>query len=257
MSFLYDFIVQNIKADVFAVFALLHELFNVFSSLCVCVGEMPKLVRGMRLLNQADPCAEVLIQETGEHVLVTAGEVHLQRCLDDLRERWRHTHTHTYLWDLRWWCLRFLGRICMNLNTYQYKEQEGQCWFDFDYVIILYFCDLWLNIIVWWISIGQSLSLQTGYFSCDLLFSLTLILSSRSLSIPLSLRRSQINSSWCRSMSVELCTICTGDSCHSFSTQAELFVDQTSRFYLEIFVFLLCHCEHSSIVRLRKLKNIL
>uniref|UniRef100_A0A673GKC1 Elongation factor-like 1 n=1 Tax=Sinocyclocheilus rhinocerous TaxID=307959 RepID=A0A673GKC1_9TELE len=50
-------------------------------------SEMPKLVRGMRLLNQADPCAEVLIQETGEHVLVTAGEVHLQRCLDDLRER--------------------------------------------------------------------------------------------------------------------------------------------------------------------------
>ncbi|CAL8350683.1 unnamed protein product [Merluccius merluccius] len=50
-------------------------------------SEMPKLVRGMRLLNQADPCAELLIQETGEHVLVTAGEVHLQRCLDDLRER--------------------------------------------------------------------------------------------------------------------------------------------------------------------------
>ncbi|XP_026071930.1 elongation factor-like GTPase 1 isoform X2 [Carassius auratus] len=50
-------------------------------------SDMPKLVRGMRLLNQADPCAEVLIQETGEHVLVTAGEVHLQRCLDDLRER--------------------------------------------------------------------------------------------------------------------------------------------------------------------------
>ncbi|KAJ0056722.1 hypothetical protein NL108_012665 [Boleophthalmus pectinirostris] len=50
-------------------------------------SEMPKLVQGMRLLNQADPCAEVLIQETGEHVLVTAGEVHLQRCLDDLRDR--------------------------------------------------------------------------------------------------------------------------------------------------------------------------
>ncbi|KAG7235345.1 hypothetical protein INR49_002768 [Caranx melampygus] len=50
-------------------------------------SEMPKLVRGLRLLNQADPCAEVLIQETGEHVLITAGEVHLQRCLDDLRDR--------------------------------------------------------------------------------------------------------------------------------------------------------------------------
>lgn len=48
---------------------------------------MPQLVRGMKLLNQADPCVQVLIQETGEHVLVTAGEVHLQRCLDDLKER--------------------------------------------------------------------------------------------------------------------------------------------------------------------------
>ncbi|XP_074523157.1 elongation factor-like GTPase 1 [Halichoeres trimaculatus] len=50
-------------------------------------SEMPKLVQGMRLLNQADPCVEVLIQETGEHVLITAGEVHLQRCLDDLQSR--------------------------------------------------------------------------------------------------------------------------------------------------------------------------
>ncbi|MEE6503277.1 hypothetical protein FKM82_004787 [Ascaphus truei] len=50
-------------------------------------SEMPQLVKGMKLLNQADPCVEVLIQETGEHVLITAGEVHLQRCLDDLRHR--------------------------------------------------------------------------------------------------------------------------------------------------------------------------
>ncbi|XP_064123267.1 elongation factor-like GTPase 1 isoform X1 [Loxodonta africana] len=50
-------------------------------------SEMPHLVKGMKLLNQADPCVQILIQETGEHVLVTAGEVHLQRCLDDLRER--------------------------------------------------------------------------------------------------------------------------------------------------------------------------
>lgn len=50
-------------------------------------GEMPSLVRGLRLLNQADSCVQVLVQETGEHVIVTAGEVHLQRCLDDLAER--------------------------------------------------------------------------------------------------------------------------------------------------------------------------
>lgn len=65
-------------------------------NLCICVGEMPKLVQGMRLLNQADPCVEVLIQESGEHVLITAGEVHLQRCLDDLRERYRCSPTHSF-----------------------------------------------------------------------------------------------------------------------------------------------------------------
>jgi len=49
--------------------------------------EMDALVSGLKLLNQADPCVQILVQETGEHVLITAGEVHLQRCLDDLRER--------------------------------------------------------------------------------------------------------------------------------------------------------------------------
>ncbi|XP_034240002.1 elongation factor-like GTPase 1 isoform X2 [Thrips palmi] len=51
-------------------------------------ADMPSLVRGLRLLNQADSCVQVLVQETGEHVIVTAGEVHLQRCLDDLIERY-------------------------------------------------------------------------------------------------------------------------------------------------------------------------
>ncbi|KAL1922585.1 uncharacterized protein VTP21DRAFT_10124 [Calcarisporiella thermophila] len=49
--------------------------------------EMGQLVEGLRLLNQADPCVEVLVQETGEHVIMTAGELHLERCLRDLRER--------------------------------------------------------------------------------------------------------------------------------------------------------------------------
>lgn len=51
-------------------------------------AEMPSLVRGLRLLNQADSCVQVFVQETGEHVIVTAGEVHLQRCLDDLTQRY-------------------------------------------------------------------------------------------------------------------------------------------------------------------------
>lgn len=41
-------------------------------------SEMSKLVEGLRLLNQADPCVETLVQETGEHVILTAGELHLE-----------------------------------------------------------------------------------------------------------------------------------------------------------------------------------
>ncbi|CAB4024121.1 Elongation factor Tu GTP-binding domain-containing 1, partial [Paramuricea clavata] len=51
-------------------------------------GNMSALHRGMCLLNQADPIVEVLVQETGEHVLVGTGEVHIQRCIDDLKKRY-------------------------------------------------------------------------------------------------------------------------------------------------------------------------
>lgn len=50
-------------------------------------ADMPRLVEGLQLLNQADPCVEVLVQDNGEHVILTAGELHLERCLKDLRER--------------------------------------------------------------------------------------------------------------------------------------------------------------------------
>lgn len=50
-------------------------------------SQITALVHGLKLLNQGDPCVEVLVQETGEHVLVAAGEVHLQHCLEDLKER--------------------------------------------------------------------------------------------------------------------------------------------------------------------------
>ncbi|XP_054160603.1 elongation factor-like GTPase 1 [Oppia nitens] len=47
---------------------------------------MPKLIDALKKLNQADPCVDVKIQETGEHVIVTTGEVHLQRCITDLTQ---------------------------------------------------------------------------------------------------------------------------------------------------------------------------
>lgn len=47
-------------------------------------SKMKEVVKGLKLLNQADPCVEISVLENGEHILCTAGEVHLQKCLDDL-----------------------------------------------------------------------------------------------------------------------------------------------------------------------------
>ncbi|KAK9818827.1 hypothetical protein WJX74_007698 [Apatococcus lobatus] len=49
--------------------------------------EMQQLVDGLRLLNQADPFVELTVMESGEQVLGAAGEVHLETCIKDLRER--------------------------------------------------------------------------------------------------------------------------------------------------------------------------
>ena len=39
---------------------------------------MPRLIEGLKMLNQADPCVEVYVEDTGEHVIVCAGELHLE-----------------------------------------------------------------------------------------------------------------------------------------------------------------------------------
>ncbi|KCV72753.1 hypothetical protein H696_00332 [Fonticula alba] len=49
--------------------------------------DMPKLIEGLRMLARADPAIEVYVQDTGEHVLATTGELHLERCMVDLREQ--------------------------------------------------------------------------------------------------------------------------------------------------------------------------
>jgi ribosome assembly protein 1 len=43
-------------------------------------ADLPKLISGLRLLSQSDPCVESFQQRTGEHVIVCAGELHLEVC---------------------------------------------------------------------------------------------------------------------------------------------------------------------------------
>ncbi|KAK7383413.1 hypothetical protein VNO78_29092 [Psophocarpus tetragonolobus] len=50
-------------------------------------ADVGALLKGLRLLNRADPFVEVTVSARGEHVLAAAGEVHLERCIKDLKDR--------------------------------------------------------------------------------------------------------------------------------------------------------------------------
>jgi len=48
------------------------------------LSNMSRLRDGCRLLNVADPCVEIVASQTGELIIAACGEVHMQKCLDDL-----------------------------------------------------------------------------------------------------------------------------------------------------------------------------
>lgn len=58
-------------------------------------ADLNKMVTGLRLLEQSDPCAQYEVLPNGEHVMLTAGELHLERCLKDLRERFARCDIQT------------------------------------------------------------------------------------------------------------------------------------------------------------------
>ncbi|ERM93638.1 hypothetical protein AMTR_s00004p00150000 [Amborella trichopoda] len=67
-------------------------IFQVAPSLRVAIepsdpADMGALMKGLRLLNRADPFVEITVSSRGEQVLAAAGEVHLERCIKDLKER--------------------------------------------------------------------------------------------------------------------------------------------------------------------------
>ena len=47
---------------------------------------MPILLEGLEKLNRSDPAVNYYTQSNGEHILVTSGEVHLERCIRDLED---------------------------------------------------------------------------------------------------------------------------------------------------------------------------
>lgn len=49
-------------------------------------ADLPKLVEGLKRLAKSDPLVQCTIEETGEHIVAGAGELHLEICLKDLQE---------------------------------------------------------------------------------------------------------------------------------------------------------------------------
>lgn len=49
--------------------------------------DMESLEKGLDLLHRADPLVQVSLQESGEHVVSAAGEIHLETCIKDLKDR--------------------------------------------------------------------------------------------------------------------------------------------------------------------------
>lgn len=50
------------------------------------IGEMPLLKQGLIKLNKSDPSVQFFINNRGEYILSTCGEIHLERCLKDLKD---------------------------------------------------------------------------------------------------------------------------------------------------------------------------
>ncbi|KAK5578574.1 hypothetical protein RB653_008246 [Dictyostelium firmibasis] len=49
-------------------------------------SELPKLIEGLKILAKADPCVLCTTEQSGEHIVAGAGELHLEICLKDLAE---------------------------------------------------------------------------------------------------------------------------------------------------------------------------
>merc|ERR1712180_359493 len=49
-------------------------------------ADLPKLGEGLKRLSKSDPMVQCVIEESGEHIIAGAGELHLEICLKDLEE---------------------------------------------------------------------------------------------------------------------------------------------------------------------------
>lgn len=67
-------------------------------------ADLPKLVEGLKRLAKSDPMVQCIIEESGEHIIAGAGELHLEICLK-VRTRGR------------FWCRSWVMSLCVVLES--------------------------------------------------------------------------------------------------------------------------------------------
>lgn len=72
---------HNLKVMKFSVSPVVQRSVQVKNA-----QDLPKLVEGLKRLSKSDPCVLTMTNESGEHVVAGAGELHLEICLKDLEE---------------------------------------------------------------------------------------------------------------------------------------------------------------------------
>ncbi|KAJ3185228.1 Elongation factor 2 [Gaertneriomyces sp. JEL0708] len=72
---------HNLKVMKFSVSPVVQVAVEVKNA-----NDLPKLVEGLKRLSKSDPCVLCYTNESGEHVVAGAGELHLEICLKDLEE---------------------------------------------------------------------------------------------------------------------------------------------------------------------------
>merc|ERR1712169_165775 len=70
---------HNLKVMKFSVSPVVQRSVEVKNA-----QDLPKLVEGLKRLSKSDPCVLTYTNESGEHVVAGAGELHLEICLNDL-----------------------------------------------------------------------------------------------------------------------------------------------------------------------------
>uniref|UniRef100_A0A915K521 Elongation factor-like 1 n=1 Tax=Romanomermis culicivorax TaxID=13658 RepID=A0A915K521_ROMCU len=51
-------------------------------------SDLSKMSEILKFISKIDPMIRTYVEQTGEHILATAGEMHLQKCIDDLTKRY-------------------------------------------------------------------------------------------------------------------------------------------------------------------------